>query len=110
MAGNIIYFRYYKNVEIDVDDVYDSFSVHKELGTGPEVKRIVHMELFGTITRAARDLVQNEGMPATAEAFILPSIAQKIMFNLYAKMRKQRHPIKAFKRLDEAIEWFEDFE
>ena len=107
--GEIIYFKYFEDVVIDTAEILDSFSIHDEFGLDENMKRIIQVERNGTITKAARDLVQQHSRPAIAEAFVIPSLSQKIMFNLYAKLRMRKHPVKAFEQLDIAFEWLKEF-
>ncbi|MFT4601313.1 MAG: hypothetical protein ACI857_001493 [Arenicella sp.] len=103
--GNILYFRYYENMEVLEEDILESFEIHDILGVDENVKRIIHSEPFGSISKDARHLVQNQSRPATAEAYVITSLAQKIMFNLFIKVRKMKHSTRAFDKLDDAMEW-----
>jgi hypothetical protein len=101
----IIYFRFFENEVIELSDIKESFEIHDLLAVDENIKRIIHSEKYGTISKAGRDLVQSSSRPAKAEAFVITSMAQKIIFNLFVKLRKQKHPIRAFDDLNDALKW-----
>ncbi|MEO9533214.1 MAG: hypothetical protein ABJG68_09770 [Crocinitomicaceae bacterium] len=106
---NVIYFLYHQDAVIDVDEIKEGFRIHEELELGPDILRIIESEKYGTITKAARECVQNESKPAKAEAFVIPHLAQKILFNIYTKLRKGNHPVKGFDTFKEAKKWIDGF-
>ena len=105
LENDILLFYYFEDKIIDESDIREGFKINDELSGGKPIRRIIQSERYGTITKAARECVQNESRPAIAEAFVIPSLAQKIMFNLYNKLRKGDHPVRAFDNLEDAIKW-----
>ncbi|MCB9224143.1 MAG: hypothetical protein H6582_08215 [Crocinitomicaceae bacterium] len=106
---DILYLHYYKGEEIDVDAIRFGFEIHDKLEVDENIKRIIHCEDFVSITPEARELVQTDGRPAKAEAYVIRSLSQKILFTIYQKFRKRKHPLKAFRTLEEALEWLNDY-
>lgn len=102
---DILHFRYFEDQIIDEPEIREGFRINDEMSGGKPIRRIIQSERFGTITKAARECVQNESRPAIAEAFVIPALAQKILFNLYNKLRKGNHPVKAFDNLGDALVW-----
>lgn len=109
LDDNCIYFKYFKNAEIDVEDVEKGFQLHDQFKVNEEVCRIIHSEPSVQIDKQARELLEHSGRPAKAEAYIIPSLAQKIIFNFYSCVRKSKHPVKAFDSLDKAMYWLKSF-
>ena len=105
LEKGILLFDYIDDQIVDEEDIREGFVINDQLAEGKPIKRIIQSARYGTITKAARECVQNESRPAIAEAFVLPSLAQKIMFNLYNKLRKGKHPVRAFDNLNDAITW-----
>ena len=105
LENDILLFYYFEDQIIDENDIRDGFLINDELSEGKPIRRIIQSERYGTITKAARECVQNESRPAIAEAFVIPALAQKILFNLYNKLRKGKHPVRAFENLDDALKW-----
>lgn len=55
-------------------------------------------------------LSKNENNPySKADAFVLNSIAQKILANFYVKINKPERPTKFFNNLDEALIWLKKY-
>ena len=108
--NNLIYYRYFKDKYIEAADVLECFEIHDSFNLKGAVKRLIHLEKDSTISSAARDEVQNNLRPTLAEAFMLPTLPQKIIFNAYNKLRKNEHPVKAFDTFEQAVEWLDSFD
>lgn len=109
MDDNIIYMHYFDDIEVDVDVIEKGFELHDILGVDETVRRVIHCEKFVSITAEARDLVARESRPAAAEVYVIPSLHQKILFNIYVKIRRKKHPSRAFDNLEDALEWVKQF-
>ena len=90
---DIIYIRFKENSVVKDMDVFQAIAVNKTLTNGAVHKRIIEPGKYTTITSSARKHLEQEGTQAIAEAFVLSSLAQKIIFRVYQKLRKQKHPI-----------------
>ncbi len=108
LDGNIVYFICTDNVYIEVEDIKEGIEIQRELNIGPNVKRILEFQKFTTVTKEAREYIEENGSPAQKEAFIIPSLGQKILFNLYVKFRKRKHPVRAFNDLQTALNWIRE--
>jgi hypothetical protein len=63
-------------------------------------------EFASTDTSFVRYLAQNKNNPyAKADAFVIKSVAQKIIANFYLKISTPERPTKFFKNKTEAINW-----
>jgi len=109
LEENCIYFKYFKNAEIHVEDVEKGFQLHDEFQVTDQVVRIIHSEQYVSIDKAARELLEHSSRPAKAEAFIIPSLPQKIIFNFYKRVRRSQHPVRAFDSLDKALYWIKSY-
>ena len=55
-------------------------------------------------------LSKNKNNPySKADAFIINSLAQKILANFYVKINKPERPTKFFDKEDEALEWLKQY-
>ena len=91
---------------LEKTDIIDMVNVHLELTAHRKhFRRIIHSGKFSTIESDARKYLQEAEIPVDAEAYILHSLAQKILFNVYVKLRKPQHPVKAFSDYDEGLKW-----
>lgn len=101
----IIVFHFKKDMDVNSSDMRECFEAHDLLKVGPNIKRIIISGKHGSISPEARELAQKESRPASAEAFVIGSLAQKIVFNLFIKLRKMKHPMRAFDSFEKALEW-----
>jgi hypothetical protein len=102
---DIIYFRYYEDFTCELEDIKENVNFQFEQGVCADHKRLIHAEKFVSITKPAREYAQNNGPDVKAEAYVIPSLSQKILFNLFTRLRKHSHPIRCFDQLDEALAW-----
>ena len=105
LTDNIIYMHYFEDTYVECEQIEAGFNAHDYFKVNETVKRIIHCEKHVSISNEARELVQQKGRPASAEAYIIPHLHQKILFNLYQLFRKTKHPLKAFDNLEQAHKW-----
>ena len=109
LEPDIIYFRFNDNQLIDVEDIHATLEINFKLSDVGSVKRIIHAGKYTTISAPARKLLEKIGLPAIAEAYIIESLAQKLIFRAYLKLRKNDHPTKSFQNLTDAVDWLRTF-
>jgi len=105
IEGDIFYLNYAANelaLGFDYKAGYDAYNTLRE---GRLLKVIVENGEYTVIDNSARAYLQNNKLQAKAAAFVLPSIAQRIIYNFYIQFRPHEHPIKAFKNFAKANEW-----
>ncbi len=107
--GDIIYIHYLHHSEIGIDEIVAGINFQDELGRYDDFYRIIHADPYVTITTEAREFFEHFGRPVVAEAFIMQSTYQKILFNFYESFRSHFHPIKAFENFEEAKVWLKKF-
>lgn len=100
-----LYIRIYKDVEISFEDAQSIIEFQIKEGVSFEHDRIIHAENYVTISKSARELIQQKAPTVRREAYIIASMAQKILFNMYVKLRSNKNPVKAFDQLDSALAW-----
>lgn len=107
ISPNLLLIRMFEDQLIETEDIQLIIEHGLILSPSDDTKLIVLMEPYSGITKEAREYVQYNMRTLKAEAHVIPSLAFKIMFNLFIKLRKNKHPIKAFDNLDLAKEWIE---
>lgn len=105
IEGNIFYIKYHENTYSDVLDFKEGFAAYELLSDGKPVKVLVEMSKHSNVSTEAREYAQENKMPAVAEALVLHSLPQRIIFRFYIRFRRQNHPIKIFKNFDSAYNW-----
>ena len=55
-------------------------------------------------------MAKNDNSPfSVADSFIIISLAQKILANVYTKIIKPERPVKFFNNKDDGLKWLEQF-
>lgn len=101
----------FDNVELEVEDVIELVGFQRELGGGKTYPVIV---LPSPTATTNSDLIKyiskKDSLPYTkADAFILTSVAQKILAKLYIRFVPPERPTQFFTRKEEALKWIEKF-
>ena len=106
-SDSIIQIHCKDNIEIDVKESEEMVNAIGELSGG---KKALVLGIAGdntTATPAARNhSASPEGIKYTlADAFVINSLAQKIIGNFYLSFHKPGVPTKVFDDIDKAVEW-----
>jgi hypothetical protein len=105
IEDDIFYFHYFEDMVIELEDVLEGVSVGKKISSTEDVKILVHVERYVTFTKEAREYLQDNMISVKAEAHVIPQLANKIVFSFFMKWRSSKHPLKAFSKMDTALEW-----
>ncbi len=102
--------RVFENQEFTVDDLKNLVAAQKK-NIGLVLPVLVFCENNATAdVLLLSKLSKNENNPySKADAFVLNSIAQKILANFYVKINKPERPTKFFNNLDEALIWLKKY-
>jgi len=106
---DIICFHYFEDAEVNLSDVHEIVRFQKVEGVNKEHCRLVIAEKFASVTKEAREYIQQHTPDVKAEAYVFSQLSQRILFKLYTKMRKHSHPIKQFDNQKDAIYWLKSF-
>lgn len=99
------------DVELEVSDILILVGFQKELGGGKTFPVII---LPSPTATTNSDLIKyiskKENLPYTkADAFILTSVAQKILAKLYIRFVPPERPTQFFTSKDDAYKWIEKY-
>lgn len=99
------------DVELEVEDILILVEYQKELGGGKTYPVVVLPHPTSTTNSdLIRYISKKESLPYTkADAFILTSVAQKILAKLYIRFVPPERPTQFFTRKEEAFKWIEKF-
>lgn len=96
--------------EFSFQQLEELVSAQQELGAKKLPVLVLCEEFASTDTTFVRHLAQNKNNPySKADAFVISSMAQKIIANFYLKISTLERPTKFFKNKDEAINWLKTF-
>lgn len=96
--------------EFTVDDLKKLVNAQKELGGDKLPVLVLCAEHASTNSDLLKTISKNSNNPfSKADAFVIKSMAQKILANFYIKINKPERPTKFFNNKDEAINWLKPF-
>jgi len=100
----------FKNVEITVEDVDIIVTAQKKL-CGKKRPTLVICDDFSTTNAEVLKYVsKNTNFPfSLAGAFVIKSIAQKLLANFYLKFNFPERPTKFFNNKNDAIDWLKQY-
>lgn len=106
-----IFYSYNKPGTICDDSVMKSiFSHYEKLSTERPLKIIAEMGLHSSMSRQAREFLQEHTKLAVCEAAVIHSLAQRMLINFYHSFKKHQHPSKVFKSSENALSWVKTFQ
>ncbi|MCF8428644.1 MAG: hypothetical protein K9G64_00820 [Bacteroidia bacterium] len=102
--------RVFENHDFTVDDLATLVEAQKKsVGLVLPVLIICEKNVLADIILLSK-LSQNENSPySKADAFVLNSVAQKIMANFYIKINIPERPTNFFNNLDDALNWLKQY-
>lgn len=96
--------------EFSVEDLKKLVNAQKELGGEKLPVLVLCSEHASTNSDLLISISKNENNPySKADAFVIKSMAQKILANFYIKINKPERPTKFFNNKEEAINWLKPF-
>lgn len=96
--------------EFKVSDLELLVSMQKEMGAKQLPVLVICNEYASTNVELLNTLAKNENNPySKADAFVIKSLAQKILANFYFKIKKPERPTRFFNDIDEARNWLMQF-
>ncbi|MBA4241150.1 MAG: hypothetical protein C0448_10505 [Sphingobacteriaceae bacterium] len=96
--------------EFTVDDLKKLVNAEAELGGEKLPVLVLCAEHATTNSELMNAMAKNINNPySKADAFVIKSMAQKILANFYIKINKPERPTKFFNDKDEAINWLKPF-
>lgn len=99
-----------ENVEFSVDDFQQLLESQKKLGGKQLPVLIICSNHVSTDIELLKSLSKNANNPFTkADAFVITSMAQRILGNFYVKINKPERPTKLFSDKSEALGWLKQF-
>lgn len=99
-----------ENKEFCVEDLKKLVSYEAELGGYKLPVLVLCAQHATTNSDLLKEISKNVNNPySKADAFVISSMAQKILANFYIKINKPERPTKFFNDKIEAIDWLKQF-
>ncbi len=100
-----------ENHAYTIDDTKENVAAFGALSGNKKVPVLIVGGSFSTLAPETRAFLASEEslLYSKAEAFLLKSLAQKLLINFYIKFDKPLVPTKVFTKEEEAIIWLKGF-
>ena len=96
--------------EFTVDDLKKLVNTQSELGGEKLPVLVLCAEHASTNSELLTTISKNKNNPySKADAFVIKSMAQRILANFYIKINKPERPTKFFNDKDEAVNWIKQY-
>lgn len=100
----------FNDQEFTVEDLTLLVLAQKELGSEKLPVLVICAENASTNTELLKVLSKDQNNPfSKADAFVIESMAQKILANFYIRIFKPERPTKFFNTKNEAVAWLKQF-
>ncbi len=97
--------------EFLTDDVMDIFNGVYEIGKGEKFLNLITFENFLIVDKETRKLAARSiaSKYTIADAFVVDSVALKLLINFYIAFNKPSRPTQLFDSEEKAIDWLKTF-
>jgi len=102
---NVFICEYKDNITIEPLDVQDVIDAYDNYHDGEQLKVMLVFPKNTNVSSNARQLAEKREKPALAEALVIESTMQRILFKFYKRSRKVLYPIKEFSNREAALRW-----
>ena len=96
---------------VELDDLKEIVKTTAEIGGGKKYPNLIKGGIYTSISSEARaySATPESNLYTVADAFVIRSIAQKIIANFYLKFDKPVSPTRFFDTEKEAMKWLRGF-
>ena len=107
---NYYYVEIKDDVEFEIEDLKQLVEYEKELSGKTLPILVVCSPSATTNNELISYISKNANNPyCKAEAFVISSLGQKILANVYTKFNKPERPLKFFNQKEDALNWLQQF-
>ena len=97
--------EYKENIVLQKEDIEAVVKNYDDLSQGALWKVIVVFPKGTTVSSEGRSYAEGRKNPALAEALVIESLAQRILFKFYKRLRSVDYPIREFSNREAAKKW-----
>jgi hypothetical protein len=110
-SDGVMVARIKANEEIDVKHVIEIVNAMEQMGAGRKFPLLIIVGEYTLPSAEARNYIATaESDPfASAEAYVIQSLSQKLVGNVYLSLNKPARPTKLFTSEEKAVEWLKTF-
>ena len=102
---NIFITKFNDNVLLKVEEIEEIITHYKEINESKPKLCLAIAGSHTSVTSEAREYAESFGAPAIAEAYVVSSLTQRFLVNLYMHVRNNHHPVDVFSDINDAKKW-----
>lgn len=102
---NIFVTKFEDNIKVELADIIEIIDSYNVMRRSKPLLCLAIAGLYTSVTSEARIYAEKNASIAIAEAFVVNSIAQRLLTNVYMKLQRKKHPTKVFTTVEDAKEW-----
>jgi hypothetical protein len=109
IEGSIFYIRYLPDTYSNLDDFIEGNYSFQKLSKGKSMKILFEMAPLASLNLKVNeynDYYNSDSI--SAQAIVVNSLAQRLLFSSYLKIGIKKHPIKMFRNKNLALKWLNE--
>lgn len=109
--SNVFIINIEKDTEVTLNVAKEVIAAMEQIADGRKMPVLIIAKDYSLPTKEAREfLADKDASPyASAEAYVISSMAQRIIGNFYLNVNKPQRPTRLFNKVEEALAWLELF-
>jgi hypothetical protein len=110
-SDGIMLYEIKEDYMVDVQDLKDINQAVGKIGNGGKYPNLIMMGNYTNITNEATEYSTSDenNVYTLADAFVLKSLHQKLLANLYLKINRPKIPTRFFENTVDAVEWLKKY-
>ena len=107
--SNTCHIQYLASSNSTIDDFIEGNKCFKAFSRKKSLKKLIELTQFASLNLDPFEYDKHNTIAPKAEAIVVNTLAQRLLFTFYLKIRKHLHPAKLFKTKEEALIWLEKY-
>jgi hypothetical protein len=96
------------HIRLKTSDIKEIIALYKTMSKSKPMLSLAIAGEYTSVTTKARVYAEKNALISIAEAFVVQSIAQRILIMIYMKLQRKKHPTSVFKNTKSAKKWLLD--
>jgi hypothetical protein len=93
------------NHKLEKTDIIEIIELYNTMSKSKPMLSLTIAGEFTSVTTEARVYAEKNASISIAEAFVVNSIAQRLLIIIYIKLQRKKHPTKVFTNTESAKKW-----
>jgi hypothetical protein len=97
--------KFNDNHKLEKTDIIEIIELYNTMSKSKPMLSLTIAGEFTSVTTEARVYAEKNASISIAEAFVVNSIAQRLLIIIYIKLQRKKHPTKVFTNTESAKKW-----